>query len=44
MEAGSLASNRAAVGLNKLIDLNELPEVLAVNRDIFEIIKRNAKI
>ena len=44
MEAGSLASNRAAVGLNKLIDLNELLEVLAVNRDIFEIIKRNAKI
>ena len=44
MEAEGLASNRAAVGLNKLIDLNELPGVLAGNRDIFEIIKRNAKI
>ena len=44
MEAERLINKRATVGLNKLIDLNELLEVLAGNRDIFEIIKRNAKI
>jgi hypothetical protein len=43
MEAERLASNRAMVGLNKLIDDFPISKVLAGNRDIFEIIKRNAK-
>jgi len=44
MEAERLASNRVTVGLNKLIDDFPISRVLAGNRDIFEIIKRNAKI
>ena len=44
MEAERLMNNRATVGLNKLIDDFPISRVLAGNRDIFEIIKRNAKI
>ena len=44
IEAERLMNNESMAGINRLMNLNEILEVLAGNRDIFEIIKINAKI